>query len=89
MKVLYQNLLIGSTITSSSETYLYEDDYIIDINTLKTWRSDTTEDYVVFETSGIQPDAIGIKNHNFTASATIKVEGNATDSWGHLLSLRL
>ena len=82
MRILYSNDLVGSTITSSSEEYLYEDDNIILTNSLATWRSDSTTDSVVFETSGIQPDTIGIKNHNFTSGATIKIEGNATDSWG-------
>ena len=83
MKILYKNDLIGSTITSSSQTYLYEDYNIIDINSLKTWRSTSTTASVVFEpSSSLQPDTIGIKNHNLTSGATIKIQGNATDSWG-------
>ena len=50
MRILYSNDLVGSTITSSSEEYLYEDDNIILTNSLATWRSDSTTDSVVFET---------------------------------------
>ena len=83
MKILYDNLVEDSTITFSTETYLYEAANIVDINTLKTWRSTSTTASVVFELSSADElDTVGIKNHNFTSGATIKIQANATDSWG-------
>lgn len=84
MKILYDNLIKNSTITSSTETSLYDDDFIVDINSKKTWRSTVdTASSVVFELASADSfDSVGIVNHNFTDAATIKIQANATDSWG-------
>lgn len=44
-----------------------------------------TAERIVISIDGIETitfDAVAIGNHNLTVSATIRIEGNATDSWG-------
>lgn len=84
MYILYNNKAKDSTITYSTQTTLYEAENIVTTNTKQGWRSTTDgASYVVFDLgSAMDVDCIGFKNHNLTSGATIKIQGNATDSWG-------
>ena len=88
-RILYNSLidiLSGSAVTSSgSRTSDYDEDNVIDDRVGATWRSDTiaTEVWVKFDLGSAKSiDCIGIFNHNFTGTAAVTLEGNATDSWG-------
>ncbi len=85
MQILYNNFVVGSTITSSTEdsNYTFDDAFNdIRLNRVGRTTSDSSQ-WIKFDLSSAQSiDYIVILNHNFTSGATITIQANATDSWG-------
>ena len=84
IKFLYDNLWDDGTITSSSEA-----DGFPDTNTQQRWHTrcwratgDAAEWVKVDLAAAQNVKTFVIKNHNFTAGATLKIQGNAADVWG-------
>lgn len=83
-KVGNSNYIDNATITSSSEATSLPDDNVNDPLRTKVWRAtgDTSE-WIKFDLGSAQAvDLCCIFNHNFSASATVVLEGNSSDSWG-------
>ncbi len=86
MRFYYDNKWIGTggTITASSEASGYPvtalDDYIV----ATKWRatSDSDEWVKIDFGSAVSITDVTIIDHNFTNAATVKIQGNASDSWG-------
>jgi hypothetical protein len=56
---------------------------LIDLNRMTTWRSTSTADTITINLGSAQTPAVFlIQDHNLTSSATVKLQGNASDSWG-------
>ena len=75
----------AAVISSSSEaTTDLVDDNVVDDIPGKPWRSSTdTSEWIKFDLgSAKQIKCVGIFNHNFTSGATVKLQANASDSWG-------
>ena len=85
MRILYDNIIKDATITASSE----HPDFTFAVGLLDKRLSrvsrtiDDDDQWIKFTmSSATNASYICIKNHNFTSGATVKIEGNATDSWG-------
>lgn len=83
MQILYNNKAVGSTITYSSQVYLYDAENVVTIDTKETWRTENAlANYIVFDLgSAMSIDSIGIKNHNLNNGDTIKIQGHTSDAW--------
>ena len=80
---MYDNLWDGGTITSSSEEAGFPDTNTQQRWHTRCWRAtgDAAE-WVKIDLGAAQNiTAFVIKNHNFTAGATLKIQGNAADVW--------
>ncbi len=74
-----------STLSVNSENVNYALTNILDSRLTRTFRTVagiTTVNIVFDAGSAINVTSICIANHNITSGATIKLQGNATDSWG-------
>ena len=84
MKILYDNLVPDSTITSYSENPDYDFDTALnDTRLSRTGRTvDDATQWIKFSFSAaVDVDYIMVLAHNITSGATIKVQANATDVW--------
>ncbi|MGD8305206.1 MAG: hypothetical protein PVF17_01005 [Ignavibacteria bacterium] len=85
MKILYDNIAMNSTITSFSENPYYEWDTALNDTRLTRYGRTlgVDDEWLMFESaSAVDVDWVYISNHNITSGATVKIQGNATDSWG-------
>ena len=88
MRFLYDNLIDASTavITSSSETTDLPNDNVQHPLRTKVWRTGTATaaETITFDFGSAQSvQAFAALDHTLTAGDTlIKIQGNATDSWG-------
>lgn len=85
MRTLYDNHILNATITSSTEETGYEWDTALNDSRLSRYgrtTSKTTQWLKFAFGAAVDMTYIAILAHNFTNSATIVLEGNATDSWG-------
>ena len=84
MYILYSNKIKGSTITASTEnpdydfTTAFNDDRISRVGRTV---SDTAQTIVFDLLSAVAVSKLMIQGHNFSAGATILLEGNATNVW--------
>jgi len=72
-------------LTANSNSINYPTTNILDSRLSRIFRtsSSTTAEIVFDCVTAVSVDTIGIANHNITSSVTtLKVQGNATDSWG-------
>ena len=74
----------AGTIAGSSEVTGLEDDNAVHDFVGKPWRTtgDTSETWTIDLGGATSITCVGIFNHNFTSAATVKLQANATDSWG-------
>jgi hypothetical protein len=84
MRILYNDLWRGKTLTVSSEATGYTGVNTQHAHLSKAWRTTgvASEWIKIDTTTSITIDAIAIIAHNLTPGATIKIEANATDAWG-------
>lgn len=82
----YNEVTSDITITPSTENLAYPRAGLYDTYGTQVFKfTDYTDVNIVFDAGSgntIDFNSCGIVNHNFTSSATITIEGNATDSWG-------
>lgn len=86
MKVYYDNKWInpGGVITASSEAAGYGVASLNDHMVVTKWRStgDTDEWIKINFGSAVSITDVAIIGHNFTNGATVRIQGNNSDSWG-------
>lgn len=85
MRILYDNEVLTATITASSETTYFEfDTALVDTRLSRVGRTtgDTSENIVFDMGAAVDVSYVAILAHNLTGSATVTLEGNASDSWG-------
>jgi len=84
MRMIYNDLWNDGTVTPSSAQPGYAGANTQNRFTIKAWRTtaDADENIVLDYGSAVSADGVAIIGHNLTASATINLQGNATDSWG-------
>ena len=84
IRILHDYIFDEATISSSSEEGLLVDDNVVDQFIAKTWRATGDTDEWIKFTSGaaMAPTMVGIFGHNFSATATVTLQANATDAWG-------
>lgn len=84
--IYWDNLLDDCVLTASTEVTAYEVENLQNIHRVQTWRTTgiTSENVVIDAGLGntIAPASLLISYHNLTSSATVTLQGNATDSWG-------
>ena len=82
MKILWNNTAVDATLSATTEDSDYPVENIQDVRTKKVFRStDDAAERIVFAGTATASYCV-IINHNFSSSATIKIEGNDSDSWG-------
>lgn len=73
----------ASVITPSTEATGYEVENLYDGNPAKPWKMTATTGNVVFDFgAATNIDLVAIIHHNLTAALEVRIQGNATDSWG-------
>lgn len=85
MRILYDNQVEDATITSYSENpQMKWEDALLDTRLSRMGQSAGVDDeWIKFAFSGaVSASYCVIHNHNLTDSATVKIQGNATDTWG-------
>ncbi len=85
MILLYDNIVLDSTISSSSEASDYVwDTALNDIRLTRTGRTTgITSEWLKFAFDTVQNAGyVALLNHNLSEDAVITLEGNNTDSWG-------
>ena len=84
MRIIYDNLVEDATITSYSEhPQMTWEDALLDTRLSRLGRTIGVDDeWIKFSfTSAVSASYCLIYNHNITASATVTIQGNATDVW--------
>lgn len=83
MKIIADNYIDDATLTASTENPQYTVDNIQDPHLSSKFRftAKTSESIVVDYGTAVECDSIAILGHNLTASATLKIQGNSSDSW--------
>jgi hypothetical protein len=84
MRFYWDNLSFSAVVIASSEASGYPVSNLQDRQLTKLWRSTgLSGEWVKFDMgAAADVQAILIAAHNFTVGATVKIQGNATDSWG-------
>jgi len=84
MRILYNNRVDDFTLTPSTEDPNFVASELSDTRLANTWRTTaiTAQTIVIDAAVAISCDSIAIAAHNFTASATIKIQAATADSWG-------
>ena len=84
MRILYNNLVFDSTITTNTENPYYLFDTALNDTRLSRYARtiNDTGEWIKFDFgSAKKVSYCAIINHNLTSSATVKLQGNATDVW--------
>ena len=85
MKNIIAANVANATVTASSESpdYLFST-ALIDSRLSRTGRtlSDDSQWVLFTFAAAVDVDIVGIFGNNFTSAATVKIQANATDSWG-------
>lgn len=75
-----------NTLTASSEVVELPAENIQDPRVSKQWRTTgDTDEYIVIDAGAgntLTPSSAVVLGHNLTNASTVKIQGNATDSWG-------
>jgi len=85
MIIKYDETCSGATLTANSESINYLVTNILDSRLTKKFRtSASTTATIVFDCgAAVAAETIAIANHNISSGVTtLKIQGNATDSWG-------
>lgn len=83
MRIAWNNLADDATLTPSQESPLYPAENVQDAHAQRVWKGlDATENLVIDLGSAQAVTCVGIAGHNFTATVTVTLQGNATNSWG-------
>lgn len=85
MKILYDNQIFNATINALTENPDYPfTTALIDTRLTKIGRTLDVDDqtFLFSFSAAIDADYFTILNHNFTDSATVKIQANTSDSWG-------
>ena len=84
MRILYNDLWRGKTLTDSSEATGYPGTNTQHPHLSRSWRSAAVvgEWLKIDAGSAITADSLALVGHNLTASATVHVQANAADAWG-------
>jgi len=85
-KVVTEGIADGQVRTVSSAEIPNPKAFLYDQYLSSFWlATGNTAEYVIIDAgvgNTISVNTVGIAGHNFTSGATIKIQGNATDSWG-------
>ncbi|HSV96770.1 MAG TPA: hypothetical protein VLM75_07530 [Spirochaetota bacterium] len=82
MRILWDNKLAVATLYPSTENVNNPIGNVIVKNTTRTWKTAAkTDQYLTAAGIGADVSALYLLNHNLTATATLKLQGNATDIW--------
>lgn len=77
------NVIADATITPSTEATGYEVENLYDGNPAKPWKATATTGNIVFNFGSAQNiDLVALIHHNLTAGLEVRIQGNASDSWG-------
>ena len=84
MRLMYDNLIDIATVTASSAATDFPVSNLQHEWFLRHWRSTgVASEWVKFDlTTAQNVTSLVIKYHNFTAGATVHIQGNAADAWG-------
>ena len=84
MRLMYANDLDSATLTALTSDPNFTVSAVQDTSIQVPWRSTalTAQTIVVDLTAAATVSCAAIAGHNFTASATVQIAGNAADSWG-------
>lgn len=80
----YNQITEDVTITQSSQVVEYPNSNLLDTyaSQVVKFTGHTDENMVFYKSDYFAFNSIGIVNHNFTASVTVTLEANTSDSWG-------
>ena len=83
-RYLITNLLDGATLTPSTEDTTYVAEHLCNGRPGKPFKytASVSGEVVIDLGEAGSATACAIVNHNITSGATIKIQGNASDSWG-------
>jgi len=83
MRILYNDLWRGKTLTDSSEATGYAGVNTQHPHLSKAWRSATVSaEWVKIDAgAAITADSLAIVGHNLTPAATVKIQANSADTW--------
>lgn len=77
------NVIANAIATPSTEATGYDVAKLMDGNPAKPWKATATTANVVFDFGSAQSlDLAALIHHNLTAGLNVRLQGNATDSWG-------
>ena len=86
MRILWDAESDDATLTASTEAPNLPVEYVQEPRLSMPWRSTAIDDQWILIDAGsgntIEPDMVAIAGHNLTSGCTLKIQGNATDSWG-------
>jgi hypothetical protein len=73
----------AALVTPSSQVVEYPVENLWDGNPAKPWKSTQTSPNIVWDFGSAQTlDLVAIVHHNLDAGLNVRIQGNATDSWG-------
>lgn len=82
MKIIYNDVGLTGTMAASSEAAGYPIDNIRHPFRTKPWKSTGLEDNIVWDFSTPTTiTCVSLINHNIVDGSTVKIQGNASDSW--------
>lgn len=82
MRILYDNKFLGATLVPYTENPDYPSANMQDTRLSRVYRTLGLIDENIVITGTIAASYVAILGHNLSESATIKLQGNATNSWG-------
>lgn len=86
MRILWDNRADDYTLEASSAAANFPVTYLQNIHLAKRWRATgDSDEYIIIDAGDgntLNPTAAAIAGHNLTSGTTVKIQGNATDSWG-------
>ena len=84
IRFLYDNALVDSVLSATNQDINYPITNIYDTRLSKIYKSLTSSIRYTYDAGlgyTLNPTCITINAHNISSAATIKIEGNATNSW--------
>lgn len=86
MRILWDDAVATATLTASTEASNLPVENVQDSRLSQPWRTSALSDQTILIDAGsgntINPDMVAVAGHNLTDGCTLKIQGNATDSWG-------
>lgn len=83
MRILWDNKLLDMTITPGTESIDYPSSNIIEPRLTRYFKTenDADQEIVFSAAAAVTASYIAIVSHNISSGATIKLQGNTSDSW--------